>query len=228
MPGTFLTKHPPVRNRAKELVELLSDVEKIRTERRKAKANKHKYTGTGNDGFGGGGMSFSSGGSRYGGFGSETMGYGGGGGGSGDRGEITIPRRASSALTLLLDYGSYGGSSSNGGFRDDTRRGGFEEYNAGDDEEVNPRASTSVRTPTRPSATSSVTSKAKAPAPAPVQEVDLLGGFGDDDAFAAPAPGFSVDKALPAVAPPVAQAAPVSLDGMRCLPTCVEQSFMTL
>ncbi|KDQ25492.1 hypothetical protein PLEOSDRAFT_1113460 [Pleurotus ostreatus PC15] len=183
-----------VRNRAKELVELLSDVEKIRTERRKAKANKHKYTGTGNDGFGGGGMSFSSGGSRYGGFGSETMGYGGSGG-SGDR-----------------DYGSYGGSSSSGGFRDDTRRGGFEEYNAGDDEEVNPRASTSIRTPTRSSTASSVTAKAKAPAPAPVQEVDLLGGFGDDDAFATPAPGFSVDKALPAVAAPAAQAAHVSLD----------------
>ena len=51
-----------VRNRSRELVELLSDVEKIRTERRKAKANKHKYTGTGNDG----GLSFNS---RYGGFG---------------------------------------------------------------------------------------------------------------------------------------------------------------
>jgi epsin len=54
-------------------VELLSDVEKIRVERRKAKANKHKFTGTGNDGFG---LSFSSGGSRYGGFGSDT--YNGG------------------------------------------------------------------------------------------------------------------------------------------------------
>lgn len=224
--GALLIKHPSVRNRAKELVELLSDVEKIRTERRKAKANKHKYTGTGNDGFGGGGMSFSSGGSRYGGFGSETMGYGGSGG-SGDRGETIAPSRVSEALMVLLDYGSYGGSSSSGGFRDDTRRGGFEEYNAGDDEEVNQRASTSVRTPTRSSTASSVTAKAKAPAPAPVQEVDLLGGFGDDDAFATPAPGFSVDKALPAVAPPVAQAAPVSLDGM-CSSTCVEPIFMGL
>jgi epsin len=72
-----------VRNRAKELVELLSDVDKIRTERRKAKANKHKYTGTGNDGgYGGGyggGLSFSSGGSRYGGFGSDSLGGSGGG-----------------------------------------------------------------------------------------------------------------------------------------------------
>jgi epsin len=46
------------------MVELLSDVEKIRTERRKAKANRHKYIGTGNEG-----LSFQSGGSRYGGFG---------------------------------------------------------------------------------------------------------------------------------------------------------------
>ena len=63
-----------VRNRAKELAELLSDVDKIRAERRKAKANKSKYTGTGNDG-----MSFGSSGSRYGGFGSESAGYGAGG-----------------------------------------------------------------------------------------------------------------------------------------------------
>lgn len=72
-----------VRNRAKELVELLSDVEKIRAERRKAKANRNKYVGVGNDGrFGG--MSFSSGGSRYGGFGSDSLSgnsYGNGKGG---------------------------------------------------------------------------------------------------------------------------------------------------
>jgi epsin len=82
-----------VRNRARELVDLLSDVDKIRAERRKAKANKHKYTGTGHDGA----MNFSTGG-RYGGFGNDSFGsgsYGGGGygGGSGggsssyDRGE---------------------------------------------------------------------------------------------------------------------------------------------
>ena len=70
-----------VRNRAKEIVELLSDVEKIRTERRKAKNNKNKYTGQGSDG-----MSFGSG--SYGGFGNDS-GYSGGGG----------------------NYGSYGGGS---------------------------------------------------------------------------------------------------------------------
>ena len=62
-----------MRNRSKELVELLGDVDKIRAERRKAKANKSKYTGTGNDA-----LSFTSGGSRYGGFGSDSLGYGGG------------------------------------------------------------------------------------------------------------------------------------------------------
>ena len=61
-----------MRNRSRELVELLGDVDKIRGERRKAKANKHKYTGVGNDP-----MSFTSGGSRYGGFGSESLGYSG-------------------------------------------------------------------------------------------------------------------------------------------------------
>jgi hypothetical protein len=70
----------PVRNRSSEIALLLSDVDKIRQERRKAKANKSKYQGQGNDG----GMSFiTSGGSRYGGFGSETVGSGGGGGGGG-------------------------------------------------------------------------------------------------------------------------------------------------
>lgn len=69
-----------VRNRASEIATLLGDLEKIRQERRKAKANKSKYGGQGNDG----GMSFTQpGGGRYGGFGSESVGSGGGGGGGG-------------------------------------------------------------------------------------------------------------------------------------------------
>jgi epsin len=72
-----------VRNRASEIAALLGDVEKIRTERRKAKANKNKYQGQGNDG----GMSFvTATGSRYGGFGSESVSAGGGGGSSGGSG----------------------------------------------------------------------------------------------------------------------------------------------
>ncbi|KAK4245681.1 hypothetical protein C7999DRAFT_33970 [Corynascus novoguineensis] len=59
-----------VRHRAKELAELLSDVERIRSERKKARANKGKFTSM----QGGGGFGSSS---RYGGFGSDS-GYGGG------------------------------------------------------------------------------------------------------------------------------------------------------
>jgi len=60
-----------VRNRAKELAELLSDSDKIRTERKKAKAARTKYTGVGSDdgGFGGTGK-------KYGGFGSDDLSYG--------------------------------------------------------------------------------------------------------------------------------------------------------
>lgn len=61
-----------VRNRAKELVELLGDSDKIRGERRKAKQSKSKYTGVGSDegsGFGGTGK-------KYGGFGSEDLAFG--------------------------------------------------------------------------------------------------------------------------------------------------------
>ena len=85
-----------MRNRSRELVELLGDVDKIRGERRKAKANKHKYTGVGNDP-----MSFTSGGSRYGGFGSESLGYSGSSGGYGGGGE-------SSSYSGGGDYSSRG------------------------------------------------------------------------------------------------------------------------
>ncbi|KAG5952551.1 hypothetical protein E4U53_000561 [Claviceps sorghi] len=76
-----------VRNRAKELADLLGDVERIRSERKKARATKNKYTGVeGGMTFGGGFSGGSSG--RYGGFGSESANYGGysGGGVYGDGG----------------------------------------------------------------------------------------------------------------------------------------------
>lgn len=66
-----------VRNRAKELSELLSDVERIRQERRKARANRQKYQGVSNSDFVPG-----SGGGRYGGFGSDSFNAGGGAVGS--------------------------------------------------------------------------------------------------------------------------------------------------
>ncbi len=71
MPFSRLHDCYTVRNRSKELVELLADVEKIRQERKKAKSNRSKYVGTGNDGF-----SFGGSGGRYGGFGNDS--YSGG------------------------------------------------------------------------------------------------------------------------------------------------------
>lgn len=113
------------------------------------------------------------------------------------------PLRLTPARVYCLppDYG-YGGSSS-GGFRDDAGRRGFQEYDAGDDEEL-PRRSNSVSS--RPSAqrrssaahasvaATPVTPKAPEPAPAPA--IDLLGM---DDDFASPPPSASTGKALPTV-----------------------------
>ncbi|KAK6612610.1 golgi to endosome transporter [Botrytis cinerea] len=93
-----------VRNRAKELAELLSDVDRIRAERKKVRATRNKYTGVEGGAGLGGGMSSSS---RYGGFGSEEQ--GGYGGYSGDSG----------------NQGDFGGSSS--------RRDKFEEYDEYDE-----------------------------------------------------------------------------------------------
>ena len=62
-----------VRNRARELAELLGDIEKIRQERKKAKANRTKFTGVSSDAIGYGGFSGSS--SHYGGFGNDSYSY---------------------------------------------------------------------------------------------------------------------------------------------------------
>ncbi|KAF9453168.1 ENTH-domain-containing protein [Macrolepiota fuliginosa MF-IS2] len=185
-----------VRNRAKELVELLSDVEKIRVERRKAKANKSKYIGVGNEGgYDGGGLSFSSGGSRYGGFGSDSL-----GGGSYNN----------------ADYYS-GGSSSRagggGGFSDSGNgRRQYEEYDAGGDEitsgsgsaygsGTSVNRSSSARSPParRSSALPTTVVPAPAPAPAPAPVPNLL-DFDDDDNVpiaASVTTGLATNKALP-------------------------------
>lgn len=186
-----------VRQRAKELLDLLGDLDRVRAERRKAKANRNKYTGTGNDS-----LSFSAGGSRYGGFGSDSLG-GGSGYSGGDDGKF--PRCAEEIeghLTFLAEYYSGSGSGGGGGssFRDDARRGGFDEYDAGEyDTGSRPTASSSrpnASPSSRPSRTATNSSTppaapAKA-APPPVQEVDLLGGFGDEETVAP-----SIGKPLP-------------------------------
>ncbi|KAJ3559375.1 hypothetical protein NP233_g11277 [Leucocoprinus birnbaumii] len=179
-----------VRNRAKEIVELLSDVEKIRAERRKAKANRNKYTGTGNDGGYGGSLSFSSGGSRYGGFGSDSLGGGGGSYGGNDY------------------YGS--GSSRMGGFSDSSSgRRQYEEYDAGGDEIGGSGSSPVTRTssarsppPRRQSSVPTATTTAPAPSPAPAPVQNLLDFDDDVVPVAAPAPvpaqaALATNKALP-------------------------------
>lgn len=147
-----------VRNRSQELVKLLGDVDAIRAERKKARANRNKFGGM--EGTGG---AFSSGGGggggRYGGFGSDS--YGGYSGG------------------VFGDGGGFGGASDPSDFRDSTRRSSrFEEYDEEDDE---PSAAPTSRRSTEPRA------QAKPPQPPPkAQEVDLF-DFGDDDVVSAPA-----------------------------------------
>ncbi|KAK4691897.1 hypothetical protein P7C70_g9244, partial [Phenoliferia sp. Uapishka_3] len=167
-----------VRNRSKELAELLSDLDRVRQERRKAKANRNKYTGVGNDGSGGGGPSFTSAsGSRYGGFGSDSMdgGSGGGGGGGG---------------------GGYNSRSSN--FQDSSSKAAeYEEYDAGDWEDPDRRAPPPRSTSSIPSRTASVSKPTPAPpkpAPAPPKQPEVnLFDFDDDEEVQPPVPskGFS-------------------------------------
>ncbi|GAA6031436.1 hypothetical protein JCM8097_005658 [Rhodosporidiobolus ruineniae] len=174
-----------VRNRAKEVGELLSDLDRVRMERRKAKANRNKYTGVGNDGLGGGGPSFTSAsGSRYGGFGSDSFNggsdsYSGGGGG--------------------------GGGGFSGGFQESRGNADeFEEYDAGDDDDRRDRrggASSSASASASRSSSTRVSSASKPtpapPKPAPQPEVNL---FDFDDEEQQPVPPPKPAAAAPAAA----------------------------
>ena len=190
-------------------MELLGDVDKIRSERRKAKANKNKYTGVGNDP-----MSFTSGGSRYGGFGSESLGYGGGGSGSysggggggySGRGEYLTSSLTNFRSHAISDYDSYDSAGGSGLGSSSSSRRNFQEYDAGDDDYV-PRRSNSIanasssshaatpqRSSTLPTPAAPEPPKAKAPV------VDLLGM--DDDAFGSTV-SAPTEKALPALGAP--------------------------
>ncbi|KAM0278474.1 hypothetical protein ACHAQH_005141 [Verticillium albo-atrum] len=152
-----------VRNRAKELTDLLSDVDRIRSERKKARATKNKYTGV--EGGAGGGFSGSSGGGRYGGFGSETGGsasanFGGYSGG------------------VYGDGGGFGGQSdewreSGSGAGDSGGRGAdrfeaYDEYDEGD----RPAASSSTRA--KRTERAAAAPKAEAPKKKKEPEVDLF------------------------------------------------------
>ncbi|KAH8693788.1 hypothetical protein BGW36DRAFT_429819 [Talaromyces proteolyticus] len=140
-----------VRNRSQELAKLLGDVDAIRSERKKARANRNKFGGMEGGMEGGIGGGFSGQGSgRYGGFGSDSFGgYSGG---------------------VYGDGGGFGGASAISDIsRDSGRRNNrFEEYD--EDDEL----STPVRRKTEPQA------QKTEPEPPKPQEADLF-DFGDDD-----------------------------------------------
>ena len=140
-----------VRNRSKELAELLSDVERIRAERKKARTNRNKFGGVAGGAMSGG----LSGGSRYGGFGSEEGGYGGYSGG------------------VYGDGGGFGGNTS--GFQDSSRRDRFEEYDEYDEGAVAApsRRKTETTSPTSRDSKKPELPKKKEP------EIDIL-NFDDD------------------------------------------------
>ncbi|TLS29110.1 hypothetical protein PpBr36_00064 [Pyricularia pennisetigena] len=155
-----------VRNRAKELAELLGDVDRIRAERKKARANKAKYTGV--EG-GSGGFSSGSGG-RFGGFGSESGGYGGSsanyGGYSGG---------------VYGDGGGFGGQTddwrgeSSGGGGSSSRADKFEEYDEFDEGEKKTTASSSSgRAGVKRTTGGSSSAPKKAEPPKKEPEVDLF------------------------------------------------------
>ncbi|MCJ1376360.1 Epsin-3, clathrin recruitment and traffic between the Golgi and endosome [Loxospora ochrophaea] len=144
-----------VRNRAKELADLLSDVERIRAERKKARSNRNKFGGVE------GGMSSGlSSGSRYGGFGSEDSGgYGGYSGG------------------VYGDGGGFGGNTS--GFQDtSSRRDRFEEY---DEYDEGAGSSSSRRKPELDTSTPIRRETKKAETPKQPEPQEDLFDFGADD-----------------------------------------------
>ncbi|BDD64213.1 hypothetical protein MAP00_009053 [Monascus purpureus] len=140
-----------VRNRASELVKLLSDVDMIRAERKKARANRHKFGG-----IEGGIGSFS--GSRMQGFGSDNMTFGGGYSGG-----------------VFGDGGGFGGNTSD--FHDTAPRSNrFEEY---DEDDAEPISSRLPRRGTSPPATVAKR-EAKKPEPKE-EPVDLVDFGDDDN-----------------------------------------------
>lgn len=169
-----------VRNRAKELAELLSDVEKIRAERKKSRATRNKYTGVeGGSGLGGGMSS-----NRYGGFSSDDASYGGYSGG------------------VYGDGGGFGGQTSD--FQDSgsryesgsSRRDRFEEYDEYDEGAVaapGRRQTDTASSSSRRKGTERSSAPKKPEPPKKDNEVDL---FSFDDPISSSEPA-----AAPAAAP---------------------------
>lgn len=151
-----------VRNRAKELADLLSDVDRIRTERKKARQTRGKYGGV----EGGGGIG-GSGSSRYGGF----------EGGSGGN-----PSFGGYSGGVYGDGGGFGGQQSSD-YDDGTqsRRERFEEY----DEHDEGTGAAPSRRKAESSTTASKPPKVQTPKPKE-PEVDLFEFSADDPVPVAP------------------------------------------
>ncbi|KAI0383651.1 ENTH-domain-containing protein [Hypomontagnella monticulosa] len=223
-----------VRNRAKELAELLGDVERIRAERKKARANKAKYTGVE-----GGTMGGFSGSSRFGGFGSESGGLGGPSSGYGGY-----------SGGVYGDGGGFGGQPDDWRDASSSRADKFEEYDEFDEGSA-PSSSSRAKRPERtermgvkkttpaeppkkkepevdlfsfddPVPASTTTATASAPSNGSSALASLSASNNDDDDFddfqsAAPAPSNNMGIPPPMVtssAPSTAQfAAPKPLSG---------------
>ncbi len=154
-----------VRNRAQELAKLLQDVDAIRGERKKARANRNKFGGVEGGAALGGGFSSNN---RYGGFGSEEAGFGG------YQGEV------------YGDGGGFGGNQS--GFSDTQRRGDrFEEYDEGDDAAPSTRTASRPQRDTTTRSAAGTASRKEAPKPKPKEPEQDLFDFGDE-----PAPTSSI------------------------------------
>ncbi|CAK1356758.1 uncharacterized protein RHO25_009058 [Cercospora beticola] len=180
-----------VRNRSKELTELLSDVDRIRTERKKARQTKNKYGGV----EGGAGMGFSSSSGRYGGFGSESAGYGGG--------SATF---GGSSRAVYGDGGGFGGEASTEEYDEGpgrTRADKFDEYDEYDDGGAQARP---ARRKGDVAAKRAAPKKAAAPPKPKEPEVDLF-DFGDEPATTITAPSNGAASSAAVLAPPSSQPA---------------------
>lgn len=200
-----------VRNRSQELTKLLGDVDAIRAERKKARANRNKFGGM----EGGGGGFSGQGSGRYGGFGSDS--YGGYSGG------------------VFGDGGGFGGASNISDIsREPGRRSNrFEEYDEGDDEvsapvrrRTEPRPQAKEPEPPKPKEVdlfdfgdedevAPATSTAAGKQPAAGNGLDILGSAGDDDDFddfqsATPAVAAAPSSQFSAIPPPASTATTTS------------------
>jgi len=193
-----------VREKSKQLVEILGDDERIREERQKARKMREKFGTSGGGGMasvsGGGG-----GGSKYAGYGNDdsqwNRGGGGGGGGGGGYGDSGIGSGSGGG-----GYGDDGGSSKYGGRYAD---GGVESTPASSSgaaptfaalPETGERVKKKKKKKKKQQPVAEEAAPAAAPAPAPAApEVDLFDlGAPDAEPTPAPAPAAAADDSFDA------------------------------